>query len=58
LLVRADQKDAYYIGYLQDQIEPLIRAVKGKIFFAATARVNHNFCAISLHDAYPDRFDE
>ncbi|PLW07020.1 hypothetical protein PCANC_25540 [Puccinia coronata f. sp. avenae] len=36
-IIRADQKDAYYIGYLQDQIEPLIRAVKGSRW------VNNNF---------------
>jgi hypothetical protein len=29
LLVRADQKDAYFINALFDQIEPLLRAAKG-----------------------------
>lgn len=28
-IIRADQKDAYYINYLQDHIEPLLRALKG-----------------------------
>jgi len=28
-IIRADQKDAYYINHLQDQIEPLLRALKG-----------------------------
>ncbi|OAV89501.1 hypothetical protein PTTG_28677 [Puccinia triticina 1-1 BBBD Race 1] len=28
-IIRADQKDAYFIDSLQDQIEPLVRAMKG-----------------------------
>ncbi|KAI9619324.1 hypothetical protein H4Q26_012008 [Puccinia striiformis f. sp. tritici PST-130] len=28
-IIRADQKDAYFINLLQDQIEPIVRAIKG-----------------------------